>query len=285
MSEQQQGPGWWQASDGRWYPPEQAPSAAPTSDWATPSAWDPFAQQSWGGPPPTPVPPPKSGMSTGRKVALTVGAIVGVLAVLATVVALLGTSSDDTDAAPASEPVEVPASFVPFEDPEGEFALSVDPGWINLSLRGDVTGLGAATAPDNPARAAAIDGAVAAAPRQVVFGSLDTDRLETGLFVPNIILMPLPRDGATIEEIQAEILLSVEAFGASDAHVERVQTSEGDGLRMTYRFSEGGPLAHVEGIQYYVLDADTVWVLTMTSDDMATDRPAFHASATSLVLR
>ena len=26
-----QGPGWWQASDGKWYPPEQRPGAAPTS--------------------------------------------------------------------------------------------------------------------------------------------------------------------------------------------------------------------------------------------------------------
>ena len=26
MSEQSQGPGWWQASDGRWYPPESAPA-------------------------------------------------------------------------------------------------------------------------------------------------------------------------------------------------------------------------------------------------------------------
>ncbi len=29
MSDTSQGPGWWQASDGRWYPPEQAPGAAP----------------------------------------------------------------------------------------------------------------------------------------------------------------------------------------------------------------------------------------------------------------
>ena len=28
MSDTPQGPGWWQASDGRWYPPEQAPGAA-----------------------------------------------------------------------------------------------------------------------------------------------------------------------------------------------------------------------------------------------------------------
>jgi hypothetical protein len=31
MSEQSQGPGWWQASDGKWYAPEQRPpAAAPT---------------------------------------------------------------------------------------------------------------------------------------------------------------------------------------------------------------------------------------------------------------
>ena len=30
MSEVSQGPGWWLASDGRWYPPEQAPGHAPS---------------------------------------------------------------------------------------------------------------------------------------------------------------------------------------------------------------------------------------------------------------
>lgn len=29
MSDFSQGPGWWQASDGKWYPPEQAPGAQP----------------------------------------------------------------------------------------------------------------------------------------------------------------------------------------------------------------------------------------------------------------
>lgn len=31
MSEQSQGPGWWEASDGKWYPPEQAPVNDPTT--------------------------------------------------------------------------------------------------------------------------------------------------------------------------------------------------------------------------------------------------------------
>ncbi len=51
MSMSSQGPGWWQASDGRWYPPEQHPSAAaapaapvapvaPTPPSVAPGGWD-----------------------------------------------------------------------------------------------------------------------------------------------------------------------------------------------------------------------------------------------------
>lgn len=41
MSDSSQGPGWWQASDGKWYPPEQAPSTSggnPTSQQPGPGA-------------------------------------------------------------------------------------------------------------------------------------------------------------------------------------------------------------------------------------------------------
>lgn len=45
-----QGPGWWQASDGKWYPPEQKPGGAPASTpTPTPS------------PTPTPTPTPSAG--------------------------------------------------------------------------------------------------------------------------------------------------------------------------------------------------------------------------------
>lgn len=33
MSDYSQGPGWWQASDGKWYPPQQAAPQAPTGPW------------------------------------------------------------------------------------------------------------------------------------------------------------------------------------------------------------------------------------------------------------
>lgn len=51
MSEVSQGPGWWQASDGKWYPPEQAPgsqapAAAPSDVYGTGSPIGPLAD--WG---------------------------------------------------------------------------------------------------------------------------------------------------------------------------------------------------------------------------------------------
>lgn len=38
MSDQSQGPGWWQASDGKWYPPEQAPGGAAPQPGPQPAA-------------------------------------------------------------------------------------------------------------------------------------------------------------------------------------------------------------------------------------------------------
>ncbi|MEZ5204918.1 MAG: DUF4190 domain-containing protein [Acidimicrobiales bacterium] len=62
MSEQSHGPGWWLASDGRWYPPEAAPPTAappPSGPWgppAAPSVPGPSAAGmgglGWGAPPP-----------------------------------------------------------------------------------------------------------------------------------------------------------------------------------------------------------------------------------------
>lgn len=73
MSDSPQGPGWWQASDGRWYPPQPA-SYAPVP----------------------PQPPPKS-----NKGCLTVLAIVGVLVVLSViaVVVLIAVAADEVDEA------------------------------------------------------------------------------------------------------------------------------------------------------------------------------------------
>ena len=72
MSDQSQGPGWWQASDLKWYPPDQVPgtgatdptTADPTSSWGaapeTPDWGAPASGSTWGTDvsSPTPAGPP-----------------------------------------------------------------------------------------------------------------------------------------------------------------------------------------------------------------------------------
>jgi len=67
VSDVSQGPGWWQASDGRWYPPALHPSQQ------QPTALPPPAQSAVGGSPP-PV-PPRTGLSGGQKVAIALVAV------------------------------------------------------------------------------------------------------------------------------------------------------------------------------------------------------------------
>lgn len=79
MSEQSMGPGWWQASDGRWYPPESAPGpAAPTPSWPpAPVAPSPWAAPSGYGPPSWG--PPGLPSANGTAILALILGIVGVI--------------------------------------------------------------------------------------------------------------------------------------------------------------------------------------------------------------
>jgi hypothetical protein len=87
VSDFSQGPGWWQASDGKWYPPQQAPTAAPPP----PPQWGPPPAPQW-----TP-PPARKGGNKGCLIALAVAGVVLVLGIVATVVviAAVGDEVDD----------------------------------------------------------------------------------------------------------------------------------------------------------------------------------------------
>lgn len=58
MSDTQQGPEWWLASDGKWYPPQQATAAAPIQP-AAPYPQAPFAQGPFAQGPFPPAGPPQ----------------------------------------------------------------------------------------------------------------------------------------------------------------------------------------------------------------------------------
>lgn len=86
MSDVSQGPGWWQASDGRWYPPQPAAPAPPPPP-------PPGPPPQWGGPP---AGPPKSS-NRGCLIALAiVGALVVLGGIAATVlIVVVGREVDD----------------------------------------------------------------------------------------------------------------------------------------------------------------------------------------------
>jgi len=86
MSDTSQGPGWWLASDGRWYPPEQHPGGQlpPPSPYAAPHEWPTVATHGAGDPMPTV--PRTSGRATASLVCsiggflfLGLPAVVGVI--------------------------------------------------------------------------------------------------------------------------------------------------------------------------------------------------------------
>jgi hypothetical protein len=100
-------PGWWLASDGRWYPPELAngPAAVPELGGAVPAKWDSSFDQApprapatfVTGAPTTPVDAPfvlgpEAGASKPKRRGLLVGAGITLAAVIALVAGLVGTS-------------------------------------------------------------------------------------------------------------------------------------------------------------------------------------------------
>lgn len=115
MSDTSQGPGWWQASDGKWYPPqgavqEPAPPPPPQPSYAPPASpgAPPLPPPVPGGPPPYggPAGPggpvaPKQGMHGCLKALLIGGAVAVILGVLA-FVAIAVTAKNVADEVNAS---------------------------------------------------------------------------------------------------------------------------------------------------------------------------------------
>ena len=95
MSDSSQGPGWWQASDGKWYPPQPAASVAPPPPPPAPPPgpqWGAPPAPQWGAPPAAP--PKKS--NRGCLIALAVVGVVVALGIVA-VVLIIANVKDEVD--------------------------------------------------------------------------------------------------------------------------------------------------------------------------------------------
>jgi hypothetical protein len=118
VSDVSQGPGWWQASDGKWYPPQ--PAAAPP---AAPPPRGPAPGPQWGGPPPT---------KKSNKGCLIALAVVGVVLLLgiAAVVAIVAAVGDEVDdrVDQAERDDGIPTFSDNTENPPGEDVTVADCG-------------------------------------------------------------------------------------------------------------------------------------------------------------
>ena len=104
MSDVTQGPGWWQATDGKWYAPElhpqyQAPPPPPASTQAPPPGAYPY--QAPGTTPDGALPPGGEGAPKKKRTGLIVGLSIGAVVVLIIIVAAVasGTKKNNTPSA------------------------------------------------------------------------------------------------------------------------------------------------------------------------------------------
>ncbi|MEQ1786229.1 MAG: hypothetical protein ABL966_04180 [Acidimicrobiales bacterium] len=236
MSDAPQGPGWWIASDGRWYPPDEAPPVPPASTWATPP----------------PGPPPRSGLSTGAIVALSIAAVVGLLAVLLGATLLLGTeASVEGDAGPADG----------FKVIQGDgIAVAVPIAWEQVTadqLDASPEQLAEAFPDADPAFLADFSvlfeqGAVLVA----------IDQSPAGGFASNINVLRAPGPGS-LDALEPEVVAQLRSVGATDATVSRVDVPAGRSLRVEYSIGDAAIAAR--GVQLYVPFDGGFYVVSVTS--------------------
>lgn len=152
MASSPEGPGWWQASDGQWYPPEshpnyQPPAAPPTQPvpqyqapatpppYGQPPAPPAYGQQPAYGQPPQVPPPgapqylgaPETPPSKGKGKGLLIAAVIVVALLIAGVVAVVATSGSDDDDPAASDDKEVVVGRTTDDDPTTGGKLGTDP--------------------------------------------------------------------------------------------------------------------------------------------------------------
>ncbi|MHB8467984.1 MAG: DUF4352 domain-containing protein, partial [Acidimicrobiales bacterium] len=90
MSDASPGPGWWQASDGKWYPPQTAPSVPPPSGYFQPAPGGSFQPAPGGSFQPGPAIVPKKGHGCLYAILGAVG-IVAVIVIIVIVAAVSAT--------------------------------------------------------------------------------------------------------------------------------------------------------------------------------------------------
>ena len=252
MSEQSQGPGWWLASDGKWYPPHQAPAVPPPETW---------------GPPPS-APPRSSGLSTGAKVGLAVGAsIVGLLVLVVAAALFLGGDESSSSAGTGTaiegdgEPVDVPDGYALIEGDGVTIAAPED--WEEV-------------APDDFAMSAeeferafpnAPAGMFEQGSRFLTDGSVLVAFDLTDGFASNVNVIRAPGE-APLSMVEDEVESQLQDLGARVSAIDRVGLPVGEALRVEYALdvaSPDGSAVAASGVLFYVPRDGRTYIVTVTT--------------------
>ena len=263
MADQSQGPGWWLASDGKWYPPDQAPAVPPPEMWASPP----------GGPSPSP------GMSTGVKVTV---AVVGVLAGLALlgVLALVtlgeesGSTSSQTGTAidpGAEEPDEGAGDEVASADVPDGYALiegdgvsiAVPEGWE------EVPSEDFAMSPEEfrTAFPDAPEGMFEQGSAFVEQGAVLVAFEVTSGFASNVNIIAAPGE-APLGVVESQVEAQLGTLGAEIGSIERVELPTGEALRVAYTLDVAAPdgsTVPASGVQLYVPRDGSTFIITVST--------------------
>lgn len=266
MSDARQAPDWWQASDGKWYPPEQAPPVPPASEWA-PTA--------------TPPVPPTSSGSSGNKVPLIIAGVVGVLVLLALGLVLLsGGDDDDEDSTTTTvEDTETTRD-------EGSDAGDVPDGYA--MLEGDGVSL---AAPEGWELVAAEDLALGGDDFSNAFPDAPEGMVEQGLglfengavlvafdfsgeqFADNVNVVEIPGE-APLDEIEGPATQQLSSLGGEVVDSGTVEVASGEALRIEYTLAVAlpdGSSVPAEGVQYYMPIDGNTYIVTVSAGSGAAD--------------
>ncbi|MET0902061.1 MAG: hypothetical protein ABWZ52_02375 [Acidimicrobiales bacterium] len=255
MSDQSQGPGWWLASDGKWYPPDQAPAVPPPETWAPQ--------------PPLPQPSPSGGMSSGAKVGLIVGlSIVALLVVVVAAALLLGddsssSSSEGDGGTTAGGAVEVPEGFALLEGDGVSIAAPDD--WQEIAPEDFAMSPEefADAFPDAPE--GMFDQGAAFLQEGAVLVAFEF----TSEFASNVNILDAPGE-APLDDVEGQVEGQLSSLGAEIVSVERVDLPVGESVRVGYvldvALPDGGTIP-ANGVQYYVPFDGRTYIITISSDE------------------
>ena len=299
MSEQSQGSGWWQASDGKWYPPQPAPGADPTVPIPAAPATAPLPSSPLpAGPPPAGQPPAKGGLGRGPLLGIIAAVVVLLAAVLffatkddggdkkdKAATTKTESSDSDTDSSSdrttttkkpkattttvASDPLDINVGdgFVPVRSDEDGFAIGVPERMRIFDLSSaNLEQIKEALGKDNPELAAVFDQAGALIAQGGKLFAVDPTAVGQGRTADTINLIRTP--GAidpTSKAFSDSIVQQLEGVGATDVAVAPLDVPAGKAVSVDFTLAVNlpdGSTASVNGHEGVVQAAGALWVIT-----------------------